>query len=219
MLSSVQHSAQHLSRLRTIPGLHVDVHACVSRWNHGARRRNGARNRSPRVETNGNRSLRARPEIRLSRVCVCLVTSCRALLQDERSGKTDAVFRSDLSLALTVGRGFLCWNARRASERERPTKATRSGAVRPRSRRRRSRRPPAANELREKDGNVRHRAPSSWFFEAFRLPETPEIIVAIFSHSSRPDSALEAFRHNPTDGSLAPPVVRPSAEPDRKSVV
>ncbi|EEB19804.1 hypothetical protein Phum_PHUM590900 [Pediculus humanus corporis] len=57
-------------------------------------------------------------------------------------------------------------------------------------------------------------APRPRGFRSLPTPETPEIIVALFSHSSRPDSALEAFRHNPTDGSLAPPVVRPSAEPN-----
>ncbi|KAK6637119.1 hypothetical protein RUM44_007533, partial [Polyplax serrata] len=47
---------------------------------------------------------------------------------------------------------------------------------------------------------------------AFVRPETiaPDADLRCFA----PDSALEAFRHNPTDGSLAPPVVRPSAEPN-----
>lgn len=42
---------------------------------------------------------------------------------------------------------------------------------------------------------------------ASRLSELPQFIVA----STRRDTALEAFRHNPTDGSLAPPAPRPSA--------
>jgi hypothetical protein len=44
-------------------------------------------------------------------------------------------------------------------------------------------------------------------FGASRLSRLPRVIVA----STRRDTALEAFRHNPTDGSLAPPAPRPSA--------
>lgn len=44
-------------------------------------------------------------------------------------------------------------------------------------------------------------------FRAFRPTGLPRVIVA----STRRDTALEAFRHNPADGSFAPPAPRPSA--------
>gem|GEM_PF-6847900 len=43
-----------------------------------------------------------------------------------------------------------------------------------------------------------------------RAKSKPDNIVAM----SRRDSALEAFRHNPTDGSLAPLADRPSTKPN-----
>ena len=61
----------------------------------------------------------------------------------------------------------------------------------------------------------RHLQPATRFPGSGWSPETilprakrgPDGIVAV----SRRDSALEAFRHNPTDGSFAPPAARPSA--------
>jgi len=46
----------------------------------------------------------------------------------------------------------------------------------------------------------------------FILSEEPKRLLEIsLPPLTREDAALEAFRHNPTDGSFAPPAARPSA--------
>ncbi|KAI5692171.1 hypothetical protein M8J77_025092 [Diaphorina citri] len=52
-----------------------------------------------------------------------------------------------------------------------------------------------------------------------RAPGTPGIVVAytqfsLYTTTIRTDTALEAFRRNPADGSVAPPPARASARPN-----
>lgn len=72
--------------------------------------------------------------------------------------------------------------------------------------------PPSWRPVRQSgscDGRRERRPPNKVaFFRAFRLSELLDVSLP---PSSRKDTALEAFRHNPTDGSFAPPPARASA--------